>query len=214
MRHIFSFSVFLMTSFFLTGCFCGTFTIPESGTAMDQDQLFADTRGDYYLNLESVSEVKYSGFSIAREGLYPLRVYIRRNTKYYADWCVDPLVWEKAELSCIVSSTTIPPALLPQHRNQAALRGFCKGKYGTVNGMENFSVNASDYCGNPAVEYRLTGKNERDEEWMLRGYMLFMPGDPGRLVDVNYYILRRGNSVNELHAYGERFLRSVSFHHN
>lgn len=212
MRHIFFLFLAIGLPLFLTGCFGMTYTIPESGTEVPKDQLIADVRGNYYLDLENFSTVRYNGFSISRKELYPLRVYVQVNTKNYADWRIDPLVWEGGVLNAMASAAVIPPALLPNDRNQSALTGFCKGKYRDVKDAETFGINPVQFADNiPAVEYRLTGKSPRGEEWLLRGYMFFMPNDPGRLFDMNYFLLYKGGSVEKLSAFGEQFLNAISF---
>lgn len=203
-------SSFLM--FTLTGCFSTAYTIPEAGTEVPQKELIADVRGNYYLDLSNRSAVHYNGFTISRSGLYPLRVYVQVNTKNYADWRIDPLVWEGGVLNAMASSTVIPPALLPNDRNQSALTGFCRGKYRNTPDAESFAINFATILDDiPAVEYRLTGKSPKGDEWMICGYMFFMPNDPGKLFDMNYFLLRKGSAVDKLNAFGERFLESVSF---
>ena len=46
---------------------------------------------------------------------------------------------------------------------------------------------------------------------MVHGYMLFFPSSPGRLMDMNYYLLRSGTQMDRLNGMGELFLDSVSF---
>lgn len=205
----FLFSFLILT---LTGCFSATYTIPESGTAVPQEELIADVRGNFYLDLSHFSKVHYNGFTISRSELYPLRVYVQANTKNYADWRVDPLVWEGGVMNAMASTTVIPPELLPNDRNQAALTGFCRGKYSRTQDAESFSINFATFTDDiPAVEYRLTGKSPKGDEWLIRGYMFFMPNDPGKLFDMNYFLLRKGTAVDKLNALGECFLKSVSF---
>ena len=196
----------------LTGCFSTAYTIPEAGTEVSKDDLIADVRGNYYLDLSNRSAVRYNGFSISRTDLYPLRVYVQVNNKNYADWRVDPLVWDGGVMNAMASTTVIPPALLPNDRNQSALTGFCRGKYRNTPDAETFSINFVTIMENvPAVEYRLTGKSPQGDEWLIRGYMFFMPNDPGRLFDMNYFLLRKGDSVDKLNLFGERFLESITF---
>lgn len=212
MKQLFFFSLFSFLIFALTGCFSTTYTIPEGGTQVPKEQLVMDVRGNYYLDLENCSSVRHNGFSISRDELYPLRVYVQVNTKDYADWRIDPLVWEGAVMNAMAAAAVIPPALLPHDRNQAALSGFCRGKYRNTQGSESFGINEVTILDNvPAVEYRIKGKSPKGEEWLIHGYMFFMPNDPGRLFDMNYFLLRNGSSVEKLNAMGERFLESVSF---
>ncbi len=206
------FFLFTVLTFLLTGCFSSTYTIPEAGTELPKDELIADVRGNYYLDLSNCSAVRYNGFTISRAELFPLRVYVLANNKNYADWRVDPLVWDGGVMNAMASATVIPPALLPNDRNQSALTGFCRGKYRNTPDAESFSVSFTTIQDEvPAVEYRLTGRSPRGEEWLIRGYMFFMPNDPGKLFDINYFLLRKGNSTDKLIALGERFLESVTF---
>lgn len=196
----------------LTGCFSTAYKIPEAGTEVPKDDLIADVRGNFYLDLSHRSAVQYNGFAISRSELYPLRVYVQVNNKNYADWRIDPLVWEGGVMNAMASTTVIPPALLPNDRNQSALTGFCRGKYNRTPDAESFSINFTTVLDDiPAVEYRLTGKSPKGDEWLIRGYMFFMPNDQGKLFDMNYFLLRKGSAVDKLNAFGERFLESVSF---
>ncbi|MBR3707915.1 MAG: hypothetical protein IKM17_02760, partial [Lentisphaeria bacterium] len=87
-----------------------------------------------------------------------------------------------------------------------------RGKYRNTPDAETFSINFVTIMEDiSAVEYRLTGKSPQGDEWLIRGYMFFMPNDPGRLFDMNYFLLRKGDSVDKLNLFGERFLESITF---
>ena len=151
MKQIFFLLLLTGLSLHLAGCFTAVFTMPEGGTKIDPDDLVADVRGNYYHDLSGCSAVEYEGFTITRAGLEPLRAYLRLNTQHYADWRVDPLVWEGAVLNAMVSSTIIPPENFPAERDQNVRQGYCRGKYRQMEGVETFSANPVDLKGIPAV---------------------------------------------------------------
>ncbi len=195
---------------------CGfSFTIPENGEKMSYEELSADEAGQFYLKLEDhCKRIDYKDFSIRREGMESLRLYIQRNAPEFAEWRSPEFIGKRAgnhELLCIAARNMLPPHLINQKMDVNFLALVCRQKYlNSGREIKNFTLKPILYQEKfDAVEYAFS-MNLYGQDTRTHGILCLLPDQPGVILDISArQKISDSKNIPLYRDLGERFLQSV-----